>query len=492
MVVGFLSDDATYLLMAETYSPWIEKTSAILEFLRFQYQFPPLYPVLLGSMGVDTGTPQLASIITVGCLLAAFFVAGGWVWIETHEYFISVSIPVLLALLPGSLLFSQGLYSEFLFMCFMYAAFACLGNKEISEHNWLGTALLIGLACLTRSIGIVFVATFFLFLLIHGPKKKFIYFIVSILPLVAWHLTRQVASADHTYWQIIKNQLTGNSLTQLLEFIPQQLTVMAKSWYWLFAVLDHSGNYHYLTITIASIFFIIFFIGFIYRLKQKKFDALCLPIYLGVILVWPFTGVYFVSRFLFPLLPLILFYCYTGIKPLTKTPAQFLSTLGMLLLMLGIIAFPASHQFINRAYMTTDTDLMPYRRYQDWMLADTNDQAMQSLVYTRELIQILKHISTTVPESECIYTFQTPIVMLHARRIAGALPAPQLSDEEFNMATSDCRFFLATYFNDSRGVYPQYYPVQRLYGKANYQITPFFPIRQNYSQPVAFFIERID
>jgi F0F1-type ATP synthase membrane subunit c/vacuolar-type H+-ATPase subunit K len=485
VVVGFLSDDATYLLMAETYSPWIKETSAVLEFLRFQYQFPPLYPVFLGIMGVDTDALQLASIVTVSFLLAAFLIAGGWVWVETHQYFLSISIPILLALLPGSLLFSQGLYSEFLFMCFIYAAFACLGNKKISEQNWLGAALLIGLACLTRSIGIVLVAAFFLFLVIHRPKKKIIYFLISVLPL-----TRQVASADHTYWQIIQNQLTGNSLTQLLEFIYQQLIVMAKSWYWLFAVLDHSGTYHYLTIVIASIFLMIFLIGFIIRLKQKKFDALCLPVYLVVILVWPFTGVYFVSRFLYPLLPLILFYCYTGIKPLTKTPTQFLSALCMQLLMLGIIAFPASHQFINRAYMSTDTDLMPYRRHQDWLLADTNEQALQSLVYTRELIHILKDIAVTIPESECIYTFQTPIVMLHAQRLAGALPAPDLSDEEFNLATTDCRFFLATYFKDSAGVYPQYYPQQRLDGKTNYQISPLYPRQKNFNQPVAILIER--
>jgi len=94
--------------------------------------------------------------------------------------------------------------------------------------------------------------------------------------------------------------------------------------------------------------------------------------------------------------------------------------------------------------------------------------------------------------TECILTFQTPIVMLHTRRIAGALPSPDVSDEDFKHNTKACRFILAMFMEDSVGVYPSYYPLERIYGKKEYKVTPFFPRQQGYNEPVAFLIERIE
>ena len=142
--------------------------------------------------------------------------------------------------------------------------------------------------------------------------------------------------------------------------------------------------------------------------------------------------------------------------------------------------------------MTVDEELMPYRRSRAWLLSSTNDQALREAVYTRELFQVLKMVADDVPDDECIFTFQTPIVMLHTRRIAGALPSPDVSDEEFKYNTKACRFLLATFMEDSVGVYPKYYPLERIYGKKEYKVTPFFPRQQGYNEPVAFLIERIE
>ena len=63
-VVGFLSDDAVYLLMAEMHSLWNRDIDPVIEYMRPEYQFPPLYPFLLGLMGADSSSPELASSIT--------------------------------------------------------------------------------------------------------------------------------------------------------------------------------------------------------------------------------------------------------------------------------------------------------------------------------------------------------------------------------------------------------------------------------------------
>ena len=82
LVVGFLSDDAVYLLQAELYSPWHSEKLPVLNFIREESRFPPLYPLLLGFMGTDTNNPVLASNITICFLILSIFISGYWIWRE--------------------------------------------------------------------------------------------------------------------------------------------------------------------------------------------------------------------------------------------------------------------------------------------------------------------------------------------------------------------------------------------------------------------------
>ena len=490
-VVGFLSDDATYLLMAEMYSPWVKGTSPLLEFLRYDFQFPPLYPLLLAIMGVTSTTPETASLVTTGFLLLSFVIIGIWGWVETKNSVLAVMIPVIFALLPSSILFSQDLLSEFLFICFLYAAFACLAGKDLNDRHWLFAALMIGFASLTRTIGISIIVAYAILLFFNRPKKSFIFFIVSALPLVSWNLFRLLIASEHVYWEIISGQFTGTSIVGLLKFIAQQIVILGESWFWLFSVFNDAEIYHFISVVVASLFFVIFLYSFFIRFRLKKFDAFCIPVYLGIIVLWPFTGVHFVSRFLYPLLPLIIFYNIYGIILLAKTKIRKRLGIGIYLLLLITMAAPANYQFVKRAYLTIDTELMPYRRSRSWLLASSDEQAIHEAVYTREFFQVLRKISDKIPANECIFTFQTPVVMLYTNRIAGSLPAPDVSDDVFEQKISACRFIFATYLADSNGIYPRFYPLKRLEGNKNYEILPFYPEHAGYSEPVAFLIERI-
>ncbi len=134
---------------------------------------------------------------------------------------------------------------------------------------------------------------------------------------------------------------------------------------------------------------------------------------------------------------------------------------------------------------------MPYRRSRAWLMATTDEQAIHEATYTREFIHILKNLSKIIPENECVYSFQTPIVMLFTGRITGSLPKPEVSDSEFIQTTSACRFILATYLADSMGFYPRFYPLKRLENNSAYTITPFYLNGDDISNPVAFLLERI-
>lgn len=491
VVVGFLSDDAIFLLMAETYSPWEESISPVIDYLRFKFQFPPLYPVLLAVMGVDTGKPELASIITVSFLILAIILFGIWVWFETNNQVLTLLLPTIFALLPCTILFSQELWSEFLFMCFFYSAIVCLEKKKLSHRHWLGAALLIGLASLTRTIGITIIATFGIFLILKRPRKMLLLIVISILPLLLWTMFRHFIAFEQSYWEIITSQLHNNSVGNLFEFITAQFIIMGKSLYWLFSVTEKTGPGYLFGVLITTVVFFISLTGFITRIIQLKFDALCIPVYLGVILVWPHTGVHFVSRFLFPLLPIFIFYGWFGSKIIFNTISRACMAYGVCLLMIVAIACPAYWQFVGRSYMTVDEELLPYRRSRGWLLAESDEQALREAVYTRELFHVLAKVADHVPENECILSFQTSLVMLHTRRIAGVLPGPDESDEDFLREISVCRYILAMFLVDSMGKYTRYYPMDRMQSNEKYKVTPFKPDWPGYDEPVAFLIEQI-
>ena len=59
------------------------------------------------------------------------------------------------------------------------------------------------------------------------------------------------------------------------------------------------------------------------------------------------------------------------------------------------------------------------------------------------IVKSIKEIQNFVPENECIYSIQAPIIMLHAKRVSSVLPRPEVSDEEFTNGSSACNYILA-------------------------------------------------
>ena len=102
-VVGYLSDDAIYLLMAEMYSLWSNDINPVLNFIRSEYYFPPLYPILLGLLGADSSSPALASSITTVFLLSNIFIFGLWIWRETRQFLPTIMLPLIFTFLPSTI-----------------------------------------------------------------------------------------------------------------------------------------------------------------------------------------------------------------------------------------------------------------------------------------------------------------------------------------------------------------------------------------------------
>ena len=490
-VVGLSTDDAIYLIMAEVYSPWHRGTDSLLEFVRSQNHFPPFYPVVMGLMGVTSGNPELASHVSTAFLILGFIAAGFWVYSETGSYFAGLLIALMICIMPGTLIFTQELWSEFLFIGLLYTTLFILSRSVITGRLWLIAALLAALCSLTRTIGISLVIAYCLTLLIKRPRYYPVYAAAGLLPIVYWLLIGSGGVSESAYIGTLLDTLADLNLARFTEITVNKASVVYHSLYWLLTGRDNPAQYHYPVMLFLLAMIGISLLAFVKRFKEKKIDVYFLALYLCVIFVWPFTDRYFVSRFLFPVLPVLFLYSYLGLKTIIHRKTYRTYGLGITLVLTCMIGLPESLNIIHLATTSVGNDLDPYRRNRSWLSSASHDEAIKNAKGTKILLTSLQELQKYIPQGECVYSTYTALVMLHLHRISGALPAPDVNDADFGRQTVNCRYIIALPLVDYERKYPEFYPVDRLANNGNYRITPYLSKMTNYSKPALFLIERI-
>ena len=375
-------------------------------------------------------------------------------------------------------------------MCFVYGTFICLNKTKPEARYWLAAALLIALASITRSAGLALIVAFSLSLLIRRPDRYLTLILISATPFLYWYLFKNVLLSSESYFGVALDSASQRSITGLLLAVPDKLMTIKEAWYWLFSVIEHPLLPKFVIACIHAVLFLSFLHGLYRRLTAIKTDAIFLCVYFAIILAWPYSDLHFVSRFLYPLLPLIIFYIWLGIHSTGTENIKRNYAFGFCLLCLIAVAFPASGRFINRAYMEIDTELKPYRRNRFWLLPESDEQAKKVILSKKQLIETLPLVEEHVAEGECIYALQTPIVMLYTKRISKVFPF-LYSETQFAHPEADCQFYLAMPLTDIEKSYPAYYPLEQVLNSDRFHITPLFAPESKQEKPIFFLIKFI-
>ena len=492
--VGYLSDDAIYLLMAEIFSPWKHTTSLLFQYLRADNHFPPLYPVMLGLFGADSHSPVLASVITTAFLTIAVVVYGIWIYMESGRRTLALALPLLFSLLPGTIIFTQGLWSEFLFMCFFYGALALVSDKTLTGSHWLASSLFIALTALTRAVGISFIAAYCLYLILKRPRYYILYILVAALPFLYWAFFINIQATDHGYFGMLLKSFTSGQVhaAGLLHDIFAKLVSMYDGWLWQFLIYDIHGSAGVPAHVSLAILLVVALAGFGHRLIHGRLDALCLVFYGITVLLWPFSDLNFVSRFVFPVTPLMLYYVFYAIG-LVKENARSRKAVSLVVSVLIIFSiWPSASYLINRAYAAVPPEVAPYKHDRAWFYSKDLDSAIASANGSKEIFHALNKVATMVPENECIFSFHTALVMLYTHRISGFYPLPSVSNEEFAYGTRGCRWMVALPLTSLNNDFPKYYPMQRIVNNPAYTIFPILPDDAVQDTQVTLFLIRRD
>ncbi len=487
--VGMTSDDAMYLLMAEAYSPWADSQSLLLDYIRGIKMHPPFYPIVLGLLGVTADTPVLATYLTVGFLLLGLLLIAIWIKHETNDGLLGIVLAVVFAFMPFTILLSQELWSEFLYIALFYGLLICLGRVDKTHNDWLLAALLVAILSITRSIGLSAILAFCLILVFARPKRFLLYMAISVMPFAYWHLWQGLTSRNSNYFSTGADHLLG-SIGQLWDYSVEYWSVTWSAWVWLFDPLAH---YPYLAQFVCGVLLLLAFIGFCHRFMQRRLDAYYLVFYLAILMAWPYNTVFFITRFIYPLLPLLLFYAWLGSHQFWSNRQKTSYFFYGLLALCVVVSYPTTSQFISRAYADVEPDLKPYTRSRDWLLEANQADVEKRTIKTKSIIAILKTLKNYMPDNECAIAIQAPLIMLHGQRVIG-----QFHDDYFITSVADikkhysgCRFIIVM---DMESHLRPFYPIEHILNDDDFKITPLYETPRSTKKerrPLVFLIEQL-
>lgn len=448
-------DHAVYLLAADHLSPFGVRSREVTQAALAYTYFPPLYPLVLGVTGATSAHIELAHAVTVTFLVAAFIWFFVWTRYEAGSVFQSFLLTSIFAFLPTTFFQSFGILSETLYLWLTLIAVWLLSRKDIPPSRLYMAAIIIGLAAITRTVGIALIAAFAVYLFLSKEKQWLRLVLCSLVPVFCWQVLKWLFGYQGGYLWILSAIAEGKPL---LDFLLGKLATESRGlWIGWITSFDHTPVM--MTLIVGSIVGAICLAGTIHRAYLRKFDGIYLVFYIGVLMIWPSAPD--ARRFLFVVLPILLVHGFHFVSYLVRRflPAK-LETFGYVyLLVIALIAFPATGLIFKRLEMAVEESNWKYARSLYWYSGENTNRVLERnrlkiSAYDKFVVSWRK-IAKVVVKQKCIYSVDPTWLMLYADRPSYATPRATTRDQ-FLREASRCRYvYVASYL---RPPYSLFYP----------------------------------
>jgi len=441
-------DDAVYVLMADFFSPFSDRDKEVLALVMRRSYFPPLYPMLLGLLGGVASSTLLAHAVSVATLFLAFIAL--FVWANSIiERPITVAVLVILvALLPATVVPLFGLLSEGLYLVLTLVALFLAVRGPRSKYWHYLTALVIGLAILSRTVGFALWLAYAIWL-ISGRREHWRTLpLIALIPWFAWTVWKSTHGYAASYAGSVMDLLSGRTLWRV---IVEQLSVApVHIWHGWASSINHL---EISSVGIgAAILGAICIAGLARRLYLGSLDGLYVAVYLGTILVWPYS--YEARRLLFVVLPLLLVQGlamaeWVGSRTTNPVSVRRRAATAYLAI-LGVTALPAILLMQERLIAGFHDSNRRYAVAASWYTYPNVNRAKERIGEEVALARAWQASRSKVSAGECVYHPKPVAFMLYANRRAYATPYAGNASEFWEKATLCHDFYLGAF------VYPPY------------------------------------
>ena len=432
-------DHPVYLLMADHLSFFpglkLEVTSVAMRYTAF----PPLYPLLLGMFGGTSAHVGVAHAITTTFMLAAVVTYFSWLRCETRSTLEAFILSLIFTFLSTTLLQSLGILSENLYLLLTLLAIWLLNKPEINLPRLYAIATVIGLAAITRTIGVTLIMAFAVYLFIHKKDQRIKLILVSTVPIVSWNILRWFLDYKGGYLWLVVDIAKRGPLAVLLS---KQISIESHAlWVGWITSLNHLPTM--MTLIAGSALGAICLAGSIRRAYLKQLDGIYVLFYFSLLLLWPFSLE--AKRFLYVIMPMLLFHGLEFSDYLFQRFSLRKILVHAYLLMIALVAFPATGLIFNRMALAAHDENKMYANSYDWYSDADLDTARKKIRSHLQLVRSWKKVSKIVPENECVYHVDAPSLMLYADRRSYSPPIAFTKDQFLKMANYCRYFYLGSY-----------------------------------------------
>lgn len=478
-IVGLVADDAVYLLMTDYFSPYYSSLSQTASYVMHISQFPPLYPYLLAVLGSGSGELMMAHIITTSCFFGGVMFYALWLDVNNISRAAILCLSLLFIFLPASLLMNIDLWSEHLYLLLTMSALFFVYKAEKNKRYWLIAVILVGLIPLVRIVGFTFLLAFFVSLYVNKINFRYKFIAISIIPFLIWKILFINADFSEHYGNTLM-ELYQNDLGVVIKHLfTTQLLNLWSGWHECFDLHKNlwSGIFCAFILLMALIQWFI-------RAINKSIDSYYVFFYLIAIWLWPAPD--HDLRFLFVVMPILLFYSYLSLiyilnYDVVKNLRSIISLASIFLVL--AICLPTNLYAINRLFLKIPADLEAYKYTRYWLTQKTTIDALNSIQIMDKLTQSYVESSQYIPEDDCVYSVHYEKFMFDARRLAFPLPFKEeiANQHEITPYFNKCKYIHINNTN-SQPYFPGGYPIDFL--QDNFRYLMFTRMTNDINSPV--------
>lgn len=450
--VGLLADDGLYLLMADMLAPGGAPDLPVYAHVRAHSQLPPLFPLALGLAGGGSQDLAAARIFVALAMLTAVAVNYCWLrQLSVNRLAVAV-LGALFALMPITVIHTVDLWSEGMYIALSLGALITFEHAR-REHfallPCLAAGVIVGAAIATRTAGVALLPAMLIVCLRAGrPRAWWMWPGTTVFLAIVSMI--DMGQAGVSYGDL----LLGRYREAPLDTLFAQLTTSAIAARDAFPyVLFQWRALNPLQWLLSGLVALLMLTGVLEDLRRLRPPAVYAAAYCAIVAVWPFPELY--DRFLFPLVPLMLYFAYRGARQsagsvLPGKPEAPTTIVVALLVSLSVPGIVRTFAAASSAPAGEAAATFSTTRY--WLDTTRVGREQQAFDYLRVLHDTLPELRAHVPADACIQTTLTNLVLVRARRIA-VLPVSRsrLSAGDFG----HCRFFYVS-AKPIRGEVPMY------------------------------------
>lgn len=424
---GIQVDGALYVLMAEYFSPFLER-DGLLEYVGRVNHLPPLYPLVLGWSGASAGDLTQVHVVQTVCLVLSLVVLHRLAAALTGDRVTALLVFFAFALLPATLLYAAEIWSEFLYLVIAGGALYAAVRARADPRWWWWAGALSGLAPLARGVGVLLIASLVLVLALRRVRCGGLIVALAVAPLA---LAETLGLGGGSAYLDIFHLYRQGGIAGFLDTLTGNVNALIAGFVALWAPAPHGLIGSVLALLAPCVY-----IGFWRRLRAFEVDAIYALAYFGVVLIWPFTHV--IERLVYAALPLLMIYAALGAGRIAVylgavETHRFVRCTG---LALALLALPGTVTLAARFIGSElPPDLAGYRSSRYWLMPAARTRALADLRAKYAMVATMWAARDHVPRLDCIHSRYPQAVMLHSRRLSW--PAPDRNSSVF-----PCRFHL--------------------------------------------------